>query len=420
MTEVGQTGPDEAVDRVFREEWGRVVAALARAFGDLDVAEDAAQEAFAVAARTWPATGVPPNPGGWITTTAKRRAIDRVRRDARRATGHEQVARHDPVLGGAAVDLDGAGGELLDLVLTCCHPALDEPTQVALTLRMVAGLGTRAIARGFMVPESTIAQRLVRASRRLRELGALGGPNGLAEELDLDERLPQVLAVVHLVFNEGYVASGGDGLDRPELVVEALHLGRLLVRALPREPEVRGLLALMLLTEARRPARVGSDGSFVPLVEQDRERWDRTLVDEGHSLVQWCLQTNRPGPFQIQAAIHAVHCDAPTLAATDWGQIVALYDQLLALTPTAVVALNRAVAVAELDGPRVGLALVDPLGGELDRYHLWHAVRGDLLERCGEAEAAADAFERAAELTRNEAERRHLARRRAACLTDGR
>lgn len=402
-------GGDEgsATARAFREEWGRVVAALARAFGDLDLAEDATQEAFEVATRTWPETGVPDNPGAWITTTARRRAIDRLRREqARELKQRAAVARTEATWDGIDVGGDGIDDDLLRLVFTCCHPALAQPAQVALTLRLVVGLTTAEIARALLVEEATLAQRLVRAKRKVR---AATIPLRVPDAHELPDRLAPVLAVVMLVFNEGYVATTGDALDRPDLCDEAIHLARTLLRLMPDEPEVRGLLALLLLVAARRPARVGADGSLVPLGEQDRTRWDASLVAEGQALVRECLRLGRPGPYQLHAAMNAVHADAPSAAHTDWAQILALHDQLLAIAPTPVAELNRAVAVAEVRGPRAALEIVEAL--ELDRYHLWHATRGDLLDRLGDHDGAAAAFRAALAGTANDGERRYLERR---------
>jgi RNA polymerase sigma-70 factor, ECF subfamily len=402
------TDHEDAVERTFREEWGRVVASLARAFRDLDVAEDATQEAFTIAAATWPSAGVPRNPGAWIATTARNRALDRIRRES---VGDQKRRLAMTTSGEDVLPPLDAGGETVDddvlrLVPCCCHPALDQPSQVALTLRLVLGMTTAEIARAFVVPEATLAQRLVRAKRKVRATHlALRVP----EDHELPDRLAPVLAVVELLFNEGYVASAGPDLDRADLCDEAIHLGRVLVRVLPDEPEVRGLLATMLLTTARRPARVGADGCLVPLAEQDRSRWDARLVEEGRALVHELARGGRPGPHQLKAAINLAHCEAASVEATDWPRVVALYDQLLTILPTPVVALNRAVAVAETAGSREALRLVDGL--PLERYHLWHATRAELLRRGGELNAAEEALARAAELTDNEAERRFLGRR---------
>jgi RNA polymerase sigma-70 factor (ECF subfamily) len=370
------------------------------------------QDAFVVAVERWPVEGVPPNPAGWITTTARRRAIDRLRRESSRHDRHlaaahlAAAAEEDP-----PEEVGPVPDDQLRLIFTCCHPALAPTAQVALTLRLVAGLHTADIASAFLVPESTMGQRLFRAKRKIR---AASIRLRVPDDAELPDRLPPVLAVVYLVFNAGYTSAGGDDLVRPDLCAEAIRLARLLAELMPDEPEVLGLLALLLLTEARRPARTGPDGSLVRLADQDRSRWDPDLIREGHDLVRACLRRNRPGPYQLQAAINAVHTDAASAADTDWRQVLRLYDQLLAITPTPVVALNRAVAAAEVHGPVAALDTVERL--DLDDYHPFHVARADLLRRLDRPAEAIAAYEEAIARTTNAAERRFLERQRAALI----
>ena len=404
---------EAAITRVHREEWARVVASLARRFGDLDLAEEMAAEAFATAVERWPRDGVPPNPGAWITTTANHKAIDRLRREARRASKQQEALMlHDD---GPPEPVGAVEDDRLRLLFTCCHPALAIDARVALTLRMVGGLTVPEIAHAFLVQEATMGQRITRAKGKIR---AAGIPYRVPEAEDLPARVAGVLAVLYLVFNEGYLASG-EASDpvRRDLTSEAIRMTRLVRSLLPEDGEVAGLLALMLLTEARAAARVSGSGELVTLDEQDRSTWNRAMLAEGLAIVRERLAVVArgdavPGRYQVLAAISAVHTSAPDADGTDWSQVVALYDQLAALDPSPIVALNRAIAVAELDGPEVGLDAIDRLGEPLDGYHAFHAARADLLRRLGRSAEARAAYDRAIELAGNSAEVKYLARRR--------
>jgi len=395
---------DAALESIFRDEYGRVVASLARRFGDLDLAEEAASEALVVAVEKWTADGIPPNPGGWLTTTAGNKALDRLRRESQRNAKHQAAVM---IIDDTPPEPTGpVEDDRLRLVFTCCHPALAPDARVALTLRLLGGLTVPEIARAFFVAEPTMGQRITRAKAKIK---AANIPFRVPDVADLPARLGPVLAVVYLVFNEGYLAGDGEEPTRVDLSDEAIRLARVLRSLLPREPEVAGLLALLLLTDARRASRFAG-GQLVPLAEQDRAGWDRALIAEGHGLVRECLAVNRPGRYQLLAAINAVHTDAPRASDTDWSQVLALYDQLQRIDPGPVVALNRAVAVAEVDGPDVALGIVDRL--PLSAYHAWHATRADLLRRVGRSEEARQEYDAAIGATGNAAERAYLARRR--------
>jgi RNA polymerase sigma-70 factor, ECF subfamily len=406
---VSEVDIEEAITQAHHEEWARVVAALTRRFRDLDIAEEAAAEAFATAVARWPADGVPPNPGAWLTTTANRRAIDRIRRESKRDNKQKEALMaydDDPPEPLGAID-----DERLRLVFTCCHPALAMETRVALTLRMVGGLTVAEIARAFLVAEPTLGQRITRAKAKIK---AARIPYRVPDAEDLPARVSGVLAVLFIVFNEGYLATGPDTDPvRQDLTAEAIRLARLIRALLPADGEVAGLLALMLLTEARRTARVSASGELVPLGEQDRGAWDKALIAEGHALVRERLAAGvAPGRYQILAAIGAVHTSAPDVRDTDWSQVVALYDQLVRLDSSPIVALNRAIAVGELDGAEVALAAVDRLEDALTGYHAYHATRADLLRRLGRSAESRAAYDKAIELAGNTAETAHLTRRR--------
>jgi RNA polymerase sigma-70 factor, ECF subfamily len=410
------------VEAVFRQEYGRCVATLIRFLGDIGAAEEAVQDAFTVAVARWPSDGQPPNPGAWIVTTARNRAIDRLRRESVRDERHAQAhhlygsAAEPATPDNALAEEETVTDDRLRLIFTCCHPALNQPAQVALTLRLLGGLETPEIARAFFVPEATMAQRIVRAKRKISGARI---PYRVPEEAELPARLKPVLAVVYLIFNEGYAATAG-ALMRLDLCAEAVRLARVLAGLMPDEPEAQGLLALLLLLHARSAARVTAGGSLARLAAQDRRLWDRDLMTEGQAIVRACVRRGQPGPYQVQAAINAVHSVAPSFDGTDWHAILTLYDQLCALMPTPVVALNRAVALAEVRGPAAGLAAVDDLRSHaMDRYYLFHAARADLLRRLGRDQEAAAAYDAARSLTANPVEQAFLDAQHAAVVDTG-
>jgi RNA polymerase sigma-70 factor, ECF subfamily len=399
---VATRGEASAVERVFREAFGQAVATLVRIFGDITLAEDAVQEAFVVASDRWRRDGIPPNPPGWIVTTARNRAIDDLRRSARGRALLEQLGATEDASNGSGTGETGpVTDDQLRLIFTCCHPALRTEHRVALTLRLLGGLSVEEVARSFLVSEAAMAKRLVRAKYKIK---AANIPYRVPSDADLPERLRSVLSVLYLIYNTGL-----QGPERASLRSEAIRLARALVELMPDEPEAAGLLALMLLSESRANARA-TEGDIVLLRDQDRTRWDRAMIAEGQTIVRACIRRDRPGPYQLQAAIQAVHCDAGSFEATDWPQIVALYDHLFSLMPTPVVALNRAIAMAETAGPEAALAEIDAVAPELDGYHLMHAARGTMLRRLGRSDDARVAFERAAELAATDADRRFLAK----------